>query len=94
MQDRRDWQDLPTARAGACLTWVVKRNGQDLVAQQTEEVKWMQGVELVALVWFLIMISCMYIFHYNKSGRVDQKDTSLYKDRHIIQYSCFEARSL
>ena len=47
MQIQREWQELPAVRARACPTCPLLFTSQDLLAQETEETKWIQGLELM-----------------------------------------------
>ena len=47
MQVQRDWQELPAVRVRAYPTCPLHFTSQDFLTQQTEEAKWIQGLELM-----------------------------------------------
>ena len=50
MQVQRQWQELPAVRARACPACPLHFTAQDFLAQEIEETKWMQGLELMTQV--------------------------------------------
>ena len=47
MQVQREWQGLPAVRARACPTCPLYFTSADFLAQETEEGKWIQALELM-----------------------------------------------
>ena len=50
MQVQRQWQELPAVRARACPTCPLYFTSRDFLAQEREEAKWIQGLELMTQV--------------------------------------------
>ena len=50
MQIQREWQELPAVRAQAYPTCPLHFTSQDLITQEIEEKKWIQGLELMTQV--------------------------------------------
>ena len=54
MQVQREWQGLPAVRAQDCPTCPLNFTSGDVLAQETEQAKWMQGMELMSQVLELL----------------------------------------
>ena len=76
MQIQRDWQQLPAVRARAYPTCPLLFTSQDILAQETEESKWIQGLELMTQV-----LESLGTVERGWHGWVKAEDYALYKEK-------------
>ncbi len=76
MQIQREWQELPAVRARACPTCPLYFTSGDLLAQETEETKWIQGLELMTQV-----LESLGTVDRGWHGWVKAEDYALFKEK-------------
>jgi len=82
MQVQREWQGLPAVRARACPTCPLHFTSRDFLAQETEEAKWIQGLELMTQV-----LESLGTVDRGWHGWVKAEDYALFKEKldHVRQ---------
>lgn len=76
MQIQREWQELPAVRARACQTSPLQFTSQDFLAQEEEEARWMQGLELMTQV-----LESLGTVDRGWHGWVKAEDYALFKEK-------------
>ena len=76
MQVQRQWQELPAVRARGCPSCPLNFTSRDFLAQETEEAKWMQGLELMTQV-----LESLGTVDRGWHGWVKAEDYALFKEK-------------
>ena len=76
MQVQRQWQELPAVRAQACPACPLSFTAQDFLAQEIEEAKWMQGLELMTQI-----LESLGTVDRGWHGWVKAEDYALFKEK-------------
>ena len=76
MQVQREWQGLPTVRARGCPTCPLYFTSGDFLAQETDEAKWIQGLELMNQI-----LESLGTVDRGWHGWVKTEDYALYKEK-------------
>lgn len=76
MQVQRQWQELPAVRALACPACPLCFTAQDILAQEIEDAKWMQGLELMTQV-----LESLGTVDKGWYGWVKAEDYALFKEK-------------
>jgi len=76
MQVQREWQGLPAVRARDCPPCPLHFTSRDFLAQDTEEAKWMQGLELMTQI-----LESLGTVDRGWHGWVKAEDYALFKEK-------------
>ena len=76
MQVQRQWQELPAVRARNCPPCPLYFTSRDYLAQETEEAKWIQGLELMTQV-----LESLGTVDKGWHGWVKAEEYALYKEK-------------